>query len=140
MLPPVQWTSSNISIQEGDPASGFPSLIALTKSIQQVSGRVVVDPLSYFNRSDFETSDIDSDDSSSPSIRDGNHGGDRESYSTGCQCQSCARHSENVRRGKFVGFNGLWPKSDPPPDDKIFFMLCSSKTFAFVLKRRTWGM
>lgn len=140
MLPPIQWASRNISIEEGDPASCLPSLIALTKSIQQVSGRVVVDPLSYFNRSDFETSDIESDDSSSPTIRDGNHGGDRESYSAGCQCQSCASHSDNVRRGKFVGFNGVWPRSNTPPDDKTFFLLCSFRTFAFVLKRRTWGM
>jgi len=69
VLPPVQWASRNISIEEGDPASCLPSLIALTKSIQQVSGRVVVDPLSYFNRSDFETSDIESDDSSSLTTR-----------------------------------------------------------------------
>lgn len=108
VLPPVQWTNSNISIQEGDPTSGFPSLIALTQSIQQVSGRVVVDPLSYFNRYDFERSDINSDDSSSPSIKDGNYGGDREPKIGCCGTTSTRRHLSTVENRAILPMKIIW--------------------------------
>lgn len=105
----------------------------------QVSGRVVVDHCSYRNRSEFEDS-YTSTAESVPYIRSDNYGSDREAYHVGCQCQTCASHPNQVRPGRFRGFDGLLADKDSPPDDETFYLVCSHRVFAFVLKDRTWGM
>jgi len=104
---------------------------------KQVLGRVVVDTLSYFNRYAFEALQRSTNDDC-PDVKTDSYNGDQGSCLVGCQCPSCAGHSDIIRRSRFGGYNGLDPEEDSPPEDDTFFFLCSCRIFGFVLRSRTW--
>ena len=114
-----------------------------THSIQQLQGRVVVDPASYSVRYDFENSNRGTS-LACPSIADDGAESDdgKEagvSEQTGCQCSSCVSNPSKARRDRFEGFSVLYPDEDEPPDNDLFYYLCDHRVFAFMLKSRTWG-
>ncbi|KAL8775355.1 MAG: hypothetical protein Q9209_000363 [Squamulea sp. 1 TL-2023] len=105
---------------------------------KKIQSRIVIDPVAYFNRSTFERSDRGSNEAR-PTVEGESNAEEGQQFSSvGCQCQSCTEHPGKVRRGKFEGFSGLYPDEDEPPEDEDFFFLCSFRTFAFILKDRTW--
>ncbi|KAJ6442905.1 ATPase [Purpureocillium lavendulum] len=57
-----------------------------------------------------------------------------------CGCRACAqsRSREGVA-SPYRGFEGLRPNKDSPPDNDLFYLICSKAIPGFVLGTRRWG-
>lgn len=55
-----------------------------------------------------------------------------------CGCQVCAEEG-NDRLGQFANFDDLDPRTDAPPKNDLYFLVCSPNIPAFILSDRRWG-
>ncbi|SPJ75016.1 related to TOB3 (member of AAA-ATPase family) [Fusarium torulosum] len=57
-----------------------------------------------------------------------------------CGCDACMEdHSGRNTKSPYRGFEDLDPTRDSPPDNEIFYLLCSKTMPGFVLGDRRWG-
>lgn len=56
-----------------------------------------------------------------------------------CGCPACQTNRPAQRDSIFVGFEDLDPTKDTPPDNELFYIVCSKTIPGFILGDRRWG-
>ncbi|MCJ1306786.1 hypothetical protein MMC25_000429 [Agyrium rufum] len=116
----------------------------MTPPFKKITGRQVVDPLSYYAQ--YVWTDSTPIIMRRPSLDGaeytdsdyGAQGGQGVSGSSGCECPTCASLTNRKRLGKYQWFHKIDPKKQQPPDDPDFYLLCSSRVFVYLLRERQW--
>ncbi|KAH7420153.1 P-loop containing nucleoside triphosphate hydrolase protein [Cadophora sp. MPI-SDFR-AT-0126] len=101
-----------------------------------VHGRVVIDMDQYWADRDMKPMLL----TSGGSFGDDSDDEDDTTARAGCRCVHCSKKPRQRKGRDWTKFDNVDPDGPEPPDDELFYRLCRTTVYAYLLKDRKWEL